>query len=150
MYTATIPISSKEAAARPLNTLGVAHTKIFYNAGGGILVKIKVTVQWDFWGSIGTGFERKTNMYQKRKNVFTFKSTMITMVFPFSLMKKLNNSLHISFFDNMSRSCTRKCWRILHLSFVLKAKLNMNNFKAFVFYYNSFLSSKGLCYSTTY
>lgn len=34
----------------------------------------------------------------KRKNMFTFKSTMTTMVFPFSPMEKLNNSLHTGVF----------------------------------------------------
>lgn len=61
MFTATIPTSSKEAAARALHPLGEAYIKIFYNAGGGVFLKIKVTVQWHPWGSTGTGFERKTN-----------------------------------------------------------------------------------------
>lgn len=66
MLAATIPTSSKEAAARTLHPLGEAHIKIFYNAGGVVLLKIKVTEQWHPWGSIGIGFERKTNMSKKK------------------------------------------------------------------------------------
>lgn len=67
MFVATIPTSSKEAAARALHPLGEAHIKIFYNAVGGVLLKIKVTLQWHPWGSVGIGFERKTNMWKKKK-----------------------------------------------------------------------------------
>lgn len=70
MFTATIPTSSKEAAARALHPLGEAHIKIFYNAGGGVLLKIKVTVRRHPWGSTGRGFERKTNMSKKKKDVY--------------------------------------------------------------------------------
>lgn len=84
MYTAPIRTSSKEAAARASHPLGVAHTKTLYNARGNILVKIKV------W--------RQDKCASKRNNMLTFKSTMTTTVFPFSPVKKLNNSLHVGFF----------------------------------------------------
>lgn len=70
MFVAAIPTSSKEAAARALHPLKEAHIKIFYNAGGGVLLKIKVTVQLHPSGSIGKGFERKTNMSNKTKTVY--------------------------------------------------------------------------------
>lgn len=66
MFAATIPTSSKEAAARALHPLEEAHIKIFYNAEGGVLLKIKVAVQWHTWCSIGIGFEKEDKYVQKR------------------------------------------------------------------------------------